>query len=449
MAEEDVVRELLDDARTLIAEGDWAKSVALVSSLHPADLADLVLSLDEDGRRVLISRLPTDITGQLLEHLEDDEIRSLVRSIDAEDLPAILEEAPDDVAADVIQQLEPEQQEETLKALDREEVEDLLRYGGESAGGIMTQGFVTLSERLTVAQAIEYLRLLRPASDRTYYLYVTDEMRRLQGVVSLRDLIVSPPATTLDEITSRDVHAVTTSTDQEEVARTLQRYNLLAVPVVDADGRLEGVTTADDLIDVLEDEATEDMFKMAGVDEDERVFSTVRQSVRRRLPWMMVNLFTAFMSALLVSRFQGTIDRATVLAFFMPIVAGQGGNAGTQTATIAVRSIALGDLRVRDMFRACRKELMVAAANGLVLASMAVVISYLWEENGVLSAVLATAVFLNIVSATLGGILIPLTLKAARVDPALAANIFVTTVTDLLGFLFFLGLATAAIDRIA
>ncbi|MSQ29535.1 MAG: magnesium transporter [Dehalococcoidia bacterium] len=451
MPEEPSARDLIDEARGHIAGGDWPRTIAVVAQLHPADLADLVLQVDDDERRALIAQLPTDVVGQLFEYAEDkEEIRELIRAVGREDLAAVLEEVPDDVAADVIQQLEPEEREETLAALDRgEEVAELLQYRDDSAGALMTRGFVALNESLTVRQATEYLRLLQPPSERAYYLYVTDDERRLQGTVSLRDLIVSADDTTLREITLHDVHAVTTQTDQEEAARTLQRYNLLAVPVVDAEGRLEGVMTADDLIDVLQEEATEDMYRMAGVGDDERVFSPVRTSVRRRLPWMLVNTLTAFVGALTVAAFDGTLAKVTVLAFFMPVVAGQGGNAGTQTATIAVRSIALGDLDVSDILRACRKEIQVAIASGVAVGLLAGAMSYAWKHNEALSLVLGAALLLNILAATLAGVLIPLTLKSLRIDPALAANIFVTTITDVLGFLFFLGLAALAIDQIA
>ena len=450
MAEDVVTRDLQDDARSLIDGGEWQKAVALVSALHPADLADLVLSLEEEGRREFLDRLPTDLVGQLFEEVEDDELRELIRGVGVEDLPAVLEEVEDDVAADVIQQLEPEEQAETLAQLDRgDEVAELLRYGDESAGGIMSRGYVALNEGISVDQALSYLRVLRPAADRAYYLYIIDSARRLIGTVSIRDLIVSEPSTRLGEITLRDVHAVSTETDQEEAALLLQRYNLLAVPVVDAEGHLEGVMTADDLIDVLQEEATEDMYRMVGLGDEERVFSPVRLSVKRRLPWMLVNLITAFIASAVVGLFDSTLGKATVLAAFMPVVAGQGGNAGTQTATIAVRSIALGDLDVADIFRACRKEIFVGVANGAAIGSVAGFAAYLWKQNETLSVVLGTALFLNIVAATMGGVLIPLGLKSVKVDPALAANIFVTTVTDVMGFVFFLGLATLVISRIA
>jgi len=447
---EDVAaREVLDDARALAAAGEWAKLVALVTSLHPADLAELVLDLSEEARQELLRHLPSDVVGQLFEFVEDDDLRDLIRGVGIQDLAAVLEEVEDDVAADVIQQLDPEEQVETLAALDRgEEVAELLQYGDESAGGLMSRGFVALNENISVQQAIDYLRVLRPAADRAYYLYVQDNEGRLQGVVSIRDLLVSAPKTPLGEITQRDVHAVTTGTDQEEAARLLQRYNLLAIPVIDDEGHLEGIMTADDLIDVLQEEATEDMYLMAGVGEDERVFSPVATSVRRRLPWMMANLITAFVAAGVVGFFDSALSKAAVLAYFMPVVAGMGGNAGTQTATIAVRSIALGDLDVGDIFRACRKEILVAMANGLAIGLVAALGAYAWQRNETLSLVLGAALFLNICAATLGGVLIPLGLKAVKVDPALAANIFVTTITDVMGFIFFLGLGTIAIDRI-
>ncbi len=449
MPEDAAAREVLEDARSLAHAGEWAKLVSLVTSLHPADLAELVLDLGEHERRELLSHLPTDVVGQLFEFVEDDELRDLIRSIGVEELPAVLEEVEDDVAADVIQQLEPEQQAETLAQLDRgEDVAELLQYREESAGGLMSRGFVALNQDISVQQAIDYLRVLRPPSDRAYYLYVIDKDRKLQGTVSIRDLIVSAPRTPLAEITQRDVHAVSTTTDQEEAARTLQKYNLLAVPVVDEAGVLEGVMTADDLIDVLQEEATEDMYRMVGLDEDERVFSPVGTSVRRRLPWMLVNLLTAFIAAATVGLFDHTISKAAVLALFMPVVAGMGGNAGTQTATIAVRSIALGDLDVGDVFRACRKEIMVAMANGLVIGLAGALGAYAWKQNEALSAVIGAALFLNICAATLGGVLIPLGLKAIRIDPALAANIFVTTLTDVVGFALFLGLSSLAINQI-
>ena len=302
MNEERATEDLLTQLRGLTATGEWAKSVALVTALHPADLAELALDLDAGERRALLHHLPTDVTAQTLEFLDEDGLAAIAGAVETSALLAILNDVPDEVATDLLQQLEPDRQRDVLAALDREEhIAALLEYPDESAGGIMRSGFVSLNETLPVERAIETLRRLRPPADRAYYLYTVDGEGRLRGVVSMRDLIVAAPGAPLTEIAGRDVHAVDVDLDQEEVARTLQRYNLLAIPVIDGDGRLVGATTADDVIDVLAEEATEDMYRMVGLDEDERVFSPVRTSVRRRLPWMLVNLVWAFAAAAIVS----------------------------------------------------------------------------------------------------------------------------------------------------
>ena len=448
MAEDVAARDVLDDARALASAGEWSKLVALVTSLHPADLAELVLLFDEDLRTVVLDRLPTDVVGQLFEFAEDDELRELIRGIGVADLPAVLEEVDDDVAADVIQQLEPAEQAETLAALDRgDEVAELMQYGDESAGGIMSRGFVALNEGITAQQAIDYFRVLRPPSDRAYYLYVIDNEQRLQGTVSLRDLLVSAPDVTLSEITQRDVHAVAVGTDQEEVARTLQKYNLLSVPVVDEEGRLEGVTTADDLIDVIEEEATEDMYRMIGLDEEETASTPVLQTIRLRLPWLVVNLATAAVGAAVVTLFDSAVEKAVVLAAFMPVVANQSGVTGTQTATLMVRSLALGDQRV-SIRRILAREAVVGLTNGLVVGIVLALAGLLLTGNTTLAVILLTSMAMASTLATLIGQSVPLALKAVGADPALASSIFVTMCTDGISFFFLLGTASLVITRL-
>ena len=450
MTDEPATAALIAQLRELAGAGEWSKAIALLTALHPADLAEAALALDAGERRDLLRRLPADVTARTLAFLDEDGLAAFAAAVETAALPAILNEVPDEIAADALQQLEPERRREALAALDREaHVAELLAYPDESAGGIMRSGFVSLHEGTPVERAIEALRRLRPPSDRAYYLYTVDGEGRLGGVVSVRDLIVAAPGTPLAEIAERDVHAVDVGLDREEVARTLQRYNLLAIPVVDGEGRLVGATTADDVIDVLAEEATEDMYRMVGLDEGERVFSPVRTSVRRRLPWMLVNLLWAFAAAAIVSLFDETLARFTLLAALMPVVAGQGGNAGAQTATIAVRSIAIGDLDVRDVFRATRKEIVVGLANGVAIGIVAGAALCGWERNAALSAVLAGALAGSIALATLLGVIIPLGLKWRGIDPALAANIFVTGATDILSFVLFLGLAALVIERIA
>lgn len=449
MSEDVAIREVLEDARSLAATGEWAKLVALVASLHPADLAELVLNLGENDRRQLLDHLPTDVVGQLFEFAEDDELRDLIRGVGVEDLPAVLEEVEDNVVADVIQQLEPAEREETLAALDRgEEVAELLQYADESAGGLMSRGFVSLNESITVSQAIDYLRVLRPPSERAYYLYVVDSDQRLLGVVSIRDLLVSAPRTTLGEITQRDVHAVSTGTDQEEAARVLQRYNLMAVPVVDDEGRLEGIMSADDLIDVLQEEATEDMYRMVGLDDDEKVLAPVGRSIKRRMPWLLVNLMTAFLAALVVAPFEGTIAKASALAIFMPIIAGHAGNTGTQVATLVVRGLALGEVKYSDIWTILRKEAAFGLVHGLGAGALTATLAILLSLNPWLGVLTFVALMLNLLVAGAVGATIQLGLKKLGADPALASSIWLTTFTDMFGFMCLLGLGTLFIARI-
>lgn len=449
MSEDVAIREVLEDARSLAATGEWAKLVALVASLHPADLAELVLNLGENDRRQLLDHLPTDVVGQLFEFAEDDELRDLIRGVGVEDLPAVLEEVEDNVVADVIQQLEPAEREETLAALDRgEEVAELLQYADESAGGLMSRGFVSLNESITVSQAIDYLRVLRPPSERAYYLYVVDSEKRLLGVVSIRDLLVSAPRTTLGEITQRDVHAVSTGTDQEEAARVLQRYNLMAVPVVDDEGRLEGIMSADDLIDVLQEEATEDMYRMVGLDDDEKVLAPVGRSIKRRMPWLLVNLMTAFLAALVVAPFEGTIAKASALAIFMPIIAGHAGNTGTQVATLVVRGLALGEVKYSDIWTILRKEAAFGLVHGLGAGALTATLAIVLSLNPWLGVLTFVALMLNLLVAGAVGATIPLGLKKLGADPALASSIWLTTFTDMFGFMCLLGLGTLFIARI-
>jgi magnesium transporter len=290
---------------------------------------------------------------------------------------------------------------------------------------------------------------VRPDAEESYYLYVVDHENHLQGVVSLRNLIVAPALTHVDEIMSRETFSVSTDIDQEEAARLVERYDLRSLPVVDEENRLVGVVTQDDIIDVVEAEATEDMYLLHGVTGIEGPWSPLQTSVRRRLPWLLVNILTALAAAVVVSLFQGTIEKAAVLAVFMPVIAGQGGNAGIQTLTIIVRSLALGEMELRDSWQVLAKQLAIGLCNGLAVGVVVGLVAFLWEGNLTLGVVVTLAMLANVgIVASFGGVLVPATLRFLGFDPALAAGIFVTMLTDLLGFLTFLGLAALLISEI-
>jgi magnesium transporter len=298
-----------------------------------------------------------------------------------------------------------------------------------------------LSEDLTVGEAITELQGNRDV-EMVFYLYVVDERRHLVGVTSLRRLLLVSPETPLKRIMTTDLISARVDMDQEEVAQQVASYNLLAIPVVDEENKLVGVITVDDIIDVIKDEATEDIYRLAGVAGDERPFTPAGESLRKRLPWLGVNLVTAFVAASVVALFEGTIERITVLAVFMPIVAGMGGNAATQTLTVIVRGIALGDLTWSNSRKALVKEAVVGVGNGVVLGLIAALVAWGTRGNPVLGLVLCAAMIINMFVAATAGTLVPLGLRAANVDPALASSVFITTLTDVFGFFSFLGLAT-------
>jgi magnesium transporter len=325
-----------------------------------------------------------------------------------------------------------------------------LTHADETAGGQMTTDFVALHKEWTVQETLEYLRGKHPAAEQAYYLYAVDDGHRLEGVVSLRQLVVAEPGDRIGSIMAPDVFRVHVNDDQEEVARQAQHYNLVALPVVDDSGVLAGVISIDDLMDVVEAEATEDMYRMAGLSERESIYyQSIPRSTGLRLGWLLVNLVTAFAAAATVNAFEGTIERAAILAVFMPIIAGMGGNAGIQTITLVVRSIALGEVELRDVRHVLTRELVIGVTNGVAIGVLLGVLAFLWKDNVGLGVVAGTAMLLNMSTAVTVGVLVPVTLRAMRLDPALASGVFVTMFTDIMGFFFFLGLATLMIDRIA
>ena len=306
----------------------------------------------------------------------------------------------------------------------------------------MTPAVVTLRRDWRAREAVRALRQVGPDADSAYYLYVTDNDGVLQGVVGLRDLVVALPETTIEALMDPNVISVPVLADQEVCARTLSRYGFLVLPVVDDGRRLVGVITADDLIEVAEDEATEDMYRMVGIRGEERVFGPLLPSVVKRLPWLAVNMATLFVAITVVNAFESVIAGTVALATFLPLVSGEGGNAGSQTTTVIVRGMAMGEVTVRNGLRVLAKELAAAVITGTIIGLGTALVIYLWKQDLVIALAALLAMVLNFLMGALAGVLVPLGLKLMQVDPALASAAFVTAVTDTLGFLFFLGIAT-------
>lgn len=438
---------VLDSVKRLLRIGATANLLNLLQKQHPADLAQVFSELQDRDREAAfsilaerhsrlameaVSELGPEAGAGLLSTRSAEEVAKLVQEIPSDDAAALVAHLPEELSAAVLDLMRP-----------RESgvVENLLEYDDKTAGRIMNPNVFALREDLTVGEAITEMQIHRDV-EMVFYLYVVDERRHLVGVVSLRRLLLVSPETPLKRIMTADLISARADMDQEEVARQVAAYNLLAVPVVDEENKLVGIITVDDVIDVIKEEATEDINRLAGVAGDERAFTPAMESLRKRLPWLGVNLVTAFLAAAVVALFENTIALLPVLAVFMPIVAGMGGNAGTQTLTVVVRGIALGELTWSNSRKALLKEVAVGIGNGVALGVLAALVVWATRGNPVLGVVLGLAMVINLFVAAAAGTLVPLGLRAANVDPALASSVFITTMTDVFGFFSFLGLAT-------
>jgi magnesium transporter len=438
---------VLDSVKRLIRIGATANLVNLLHKQHPADLAQVFSDLGEKDRSAAFSLLVernSRLAMEALSELGPEAGAKLLAGRPPEEIARLLHELPSDDAAAIVEYLPEELHAAVIELIEKrpgDEVGELLEYPEQTAGRIMNPKVFALSEDMTVGEAITALQGSRDV-EMVFYLYVVDARRHLVGVVSLRRLLLVPPSTPLKRIMTTDVTSVRADTDQEEVARLVASYNLLAIPVVDEENKLVGVITVDDVIDVIKDEATEDIYRLAGVSTDERVFTPASESLRKRFPWLLVNLVTAFIAAGVVGIFQHTISAWVALAVFMPIVPGMGGNAATQTLTVIVRGLALGELTWANSRKALFKEILVGVGNGVATGIVAALAAWALIGQPSVGVLLLLAMIINLFVAGAAGTLIPLGLKALKVDPALASTVFITTFTDVCGFAAFLGLAT-------
>ena len=439
---------VLDSVKRLLRVGATANLVNLLHKQHPADLAQLFSDLPEKDRRsafALLVERNSKLAMEALSELGPEAGAALLADRSAEEIVKLTQELPSDDAAAIIDYLPETLAAAVLELMQKRpagaDVGELLEYPEQTAGRIMNPKVFALSEDMTAGEAITALQAARDV-EMVFYLYVIDARRHLVGVVSLRRLLLVAPTTPLKRIMTTDIISVRADMDQEEVARQVASYNLLAIPVVDEENKLVGVITVDDVIDVIKDEATEDVYRLAGVSSDDRVFTRPSESLRKRLPWLIVNLATAFLAASVVALFSSSIGYLPMLAVLMPVVAGMGGNAATQTLTVIVRGIALGELTWGNTRKALLKEAVVGLGNGIACGLIGAVVVMIFKNDVMLGLVLGLAMVVNMFIAATAGTLIPLTLRALKVDPALASSVFITTLTDMFGFFSFLGLAT-------
>jgi len=440
---------ILEEVNTALSKGDWNRAVKLLEVLRPPDQAEIFSDLPATDQDELLPRLDLQDSADILEELEEEEAADIASRIGPDKLVPILDEMEPDEVADLLGDINPSQAAQLLAAMEEpEDVRSLLIHADTTAGGLMTSAKVTLHEGLTVEKALEHLRVLAPSSDDVYYLFVVDADVRLVGVVSLRQLVIAPPSALVRDIMDRDVISVEASADQEDAARLMARYDLIALPVVDAEEHLLGIITHDDLVQVLEEEATEDIYRLGGVPGEHAADAPLQMALRSRLPWLVLNLGTALISAVVLSLFENTIAKVAVLAAFFPMVAGVSGSAGTQTLTVTVRRLALGELVPREGLQALEREALIGLCNGATIGLMVSIVALLWKGTPELGFVAGAAVLLNMVTAAITGVLVPLGMQSLKFDPALASPILVTTLTDTVGYFVYLGLATLVLIRL-
>jgi len=428
---------------TALADGHVRRVRALIAPLHPADQADLVERLNTAQRKLLLSMIGPVLDPETLTYFDDDLLEDALGIIGAEGVAKALPELDSDDAVDILEEFDPEERDSILAAMPAAErliAEEGLSFPEDSAGRLMQREVVVAPSHWTVGQVIDFMRSEDDLPDDFYTIIVVDPARRVLGQVLLSRLLSSQRPRRLSEMMETTSHQIPVTMDQEEVALLFRRYALVSAPVVDDIGRLVGVITVDDVVEVIDEEAEEDLMALGGVS-DISIRSSLMETLQGRFSWLFVNLLTAIAASVVISFFEDTIERVVALAVLMPIVASMGGNAGTQTVTVAVRALALRQLSDSAMKTFVLRELSVGLINGFIFAAVTGFIAYLWFGDMTVALVMGFAMIANLFVAALSGTAIPLTLSRFGVDPAIASSVFITTVTDVIGFLTFLGLA--------
>jgi magnesium transporter len=435
---------LLAQIGAAIADRDTITLKREVDDLHQSELGDVLEALHPEQRRALVELLGSDFDFSALTEVDEAIRLDIVDNLPNAQIAQAVQELDSDDAVYILEDLEKEDQDEILSQLpftERIRLRRALDYPEETAGRRMQTEFVAVPPFWTIGQTIDYMREDKNLPERFSQIFVIDPGFKLVGAIDLDQILRTKRAVKVEEVMHETLHAIPATMDQEEAAREFEQYNLLSAAVVDENGRLVGVLTIDDVVDVIQEEAEEDLLRMGGVG-DEELSDTVLATSRSRVPWLLVNLVTAFLAASVIGLFDRTIEHIVALAVLMPIVAGMGGNAGSQTMTVTVRALATKDLDIYNAARIIRRELGVGFINGVVFAVLIGMVAGFWFRDANLGGIIAAAMIINMFAAALAGILIPLVLDRFKIDPAVASAVFVTTVTDCVGFFAFLGLAT-------
>ncbi|MDO5620400.1 MAG: magnesium transporter [Paracoccus sp. (in: a-proteobacteria)] len=417
----------------------------ILEPMHAADIADVIEQLSAGDRREFLNLYSDEIDGEILSEIDESIRDEVLEQLPPEVVAEAVREMDTDDVVDLIEDMDEGERQEILAALDESDrvaVQQSLTYPEYSAGRLMQSEVVTAPEHWNVGETIDFLRSEDWLPEQFYHVILVDPRRRPVGYVTLGKVLSSGRYTKLRDITEDSFRTIHVEQDEGDVAFAFNKYHLISAPVVDDADRLVGVITIDDAMSVLDEEHEEDILRLAGVGDDSSISDTVAETVRQRIPWLGVNILTALLAATVISVFEDSIARLVALAVLMPIVASMGGNAGTQTLTVVVRGLATKTLTESNMWRIIRREAAVGLTNGATFAVVMAAVAFIWFRDPALSMVIAVAMIINLTVAALGGILVPLALDRAGADPALASPTFVTTLTDVIGFFAFLGLAT-------
>lgn len=454
MEEDESFAVALDRLRSALESGRLADAVAILTSLHPADQAEIFNRLDEEERDRLLARLDISTTADLFQELEEEEAREAAVSLSTERLADVLDEMEPDEAADLLGDLPPAQVSEILAQMeDAEEVRPLLGYPDETAGGLMTTWFLALRRQTTAEQAIQFLRQVSPEADVPYYLYVVDREQRLAGVVGLRDLVIAPPNATMESIMEPEVIYITSAADQEEAARKMTHYDLASLPVVDDQDRLVGVITHDDLVEVLEEEATEDILRLGAIETgplvDKPYWSQrIYDLVRSRFVWLLVLFVAETFTGTVMRHYEGELRAVVSLSFFIPLLIGTGGNAGSQTVASVIRALALREVLPMDLLKVWWREARVGLLLGVLIGLTGLGRALLWGVD--LEMALTVGITLTVICtwATTVAALVPILASALRIDPTIISGPLMTTLIDGTGLVIYFSLAAIILPQL-
>ncbi|AFJ02849.1 Magnesium transporter [Methylophaga frappieri] len=445
LEQHNALNQSLNTLAEALQSGRFIRMRRLLSSLHPAETAHLLESLPPAERKVCWPIINPELRGEVLSYIGEDVRTSLMVDMDTADLLNATEDLDTDDVVDLLQDLPDHVMQEVLRAMDsqrRRRIEVILGYEEDTAGGLMNTDVVTVRSDITLEVVLRYLRMLGELPENTDSLYVVDHNDKYLGTLQLSQVVSRSRSMTVREVMSHQIEPIPANMSDEDVAHRFEKHDLISAPVVDKDNHLLGRITIDDVVDVIRDVAEHSMLSMAGLGEDEDTFAPVKRSVHRRSVWLGINLLTAFLASWVIGLFDTTIEKVVALAVLMPIVASMGGIAGSQTLTLVIRSMALGQLNDNNKRWLLRKEIAVGAVNGIIWAIAIAFVTYLWFQEVGIAVLIGIAIIINLLAASLAGVTIPLALKKVGIDPALSGSVLLTTITDVIGFMAFLGFAT-------